>query len=209
MFIERDNIGEIRPCAPNKILITATETIRPFSRFLPVGFQTKAKTTIQRTVGKIEEILNVLSENDLSRPFLIDFARVIEITNLIESTYEYNDRWNNVGYEWDINTFISIIKRLVDNIQSPSLNGRIYCYVQTGRNISRMKNNNTAFTDAPDDGRTDIPTARSVATETPCLIILKQTGLSENGWRDTEFWWPVLIAPGNTRTAIFARETID
>ena len=209
VFIERDNIGEIRPCAPNKVLITATETIRPFSRFLPVGFQTKAKTTIQRTVCKIDEIVNVLSENDLSRPFLIDFVRVIEITNLIESTYEYNDRWNNIGYEWDINTFISIIKRLVDNIQSPSLNGRIYCYVQTGRNISRMKNNNTAFTDAPDDGRADIPTARNVAIETPCLILLKQTGLSENGWRDVAFWWPVLISPGNTRTAIFARETID
>ncbi len=209
VFIERDNRGEIRPCAPNKVLITATETIRPFSRFLPVGFQTKAKLTIQRTVYKIEEIVNNLSENNLSRPFLIDFASVNEVINLIESTYEYNVRWNNVGYEWDINTFISIIKRLVDNIQSISLKGKIYCYAQTGRNISRMKNNNTAFTDAPDDGRTDIPTARNIATETPCLILLKQTGLSEAGWRDAEFWWPVLISPGNTRTAIFAKETID
>ena len=46
VFIERDNAGTIRPCAPNKILITATETIRPFKRYLPIGFQTKAKCPV-------------------------------------------------------------------------------------------------------------------------------------------------------------------
>lgn len=209
IFIERDNTGTIRPCAPNKILITSTETIRPFGRYLPIGFQTKARTTIQSIVNQVNEIVLRESNNDLSRPFLITTETAIEIINLIERTFEYDDRWNNTGYKWDKNTFIAIIRRLVSAISNPQLNGRIYCYAQTGRNIGRLKNNNTAFTDAPDDGQTDIPIARGVANETPCLIILKQNGRANAGWRETEFWWPILVTPANTRTAVFASETID
>lgn len=209
VFIERDNTGTIRPCAPNKILITSTETIRPFGRFLPIGFQTKSRTAIQAIINRIDQIIMRESNNDLCRPFLITTETAIEIINLIEQTFEYGEGWNNIGYEWDKNTFIAIIRRLVDNISNPQLKGRIYCYTQTGRKISRLKNNNTAFTDAPDDGRTDIPIARNVANETPCLILLKQNGLSSNGWKDAEFWWPVLFTPANTRTAVFASETIN
>lgn len=210
IFVESDNNGVIRPCAPNKILITSTATLRPSGRFLPpVGFQTRSRTAIQGAVNNIEQIINRESGGNLTRPFLITTALAIEIINLIESTFEYDERWNNVGYEWEKNVYLAVIKRLTENITNPDLKGRLYCYAQTGRNISRFKNNNTAFTDAPDDGRTDIPTARSVAVETPCLILLKQNGLSVNGWRDAEFWWPVLFTPANTRSAVFAIETVN
>lgn len=208
VFIERDNAGTIRPCAPNKILITSTETIRPFRRYLPIGFQTKAKTHIQTAINRIDQIVFSASNNDITRPFLIELDRAIEIINLIESTFDYGERWNNLGYEWDKETFVAIIRRLVDSISIPELRGRLYIYAQTDRNISMLKNNNTAFTDAPDDGRTDIPMARGVAVETPCLILLKQNGLSSSGWRDAAFWWPILFTPLNTRTAVFASETL-
>lgn len=209
VFIERDSRGTIRPCAPNKILITSTETIRSSGRYLPIGFQTKSRSTIQPIVDSIYQIVMRESNNNLSRPFLINLETAIEIINLIEETIEYDGRWKNTDYEWDKNTFIAIMRRLVDSINNPELQGKIYCYAQTGRNISRYKNNNTAFTDAPDDGRTDIPMARSVANETPCLILLKQNGTISSGWRDAEFWWPVLFTPLNTRTAVFASKTIN
>lgn len=47
------------------------------------------------------------------------------------------------------------------------------------------------------------------AVETPCLLLLKQNGISTNGWRDAEFWWPVLFTPANTRTAVFASKTLN
>ena len=171
--------------------------------------QTGTRTHIQRTINRIDQIIYSGSNNDFSRPFLFELDRAIEIINLIESTFEYDERWNNNGYEWDKETFIAIIRRLVDSISIGELRGKIYCYAQTGRNISRLKNNNTAFTDAPDDGKTDIPIARSVAIETPCLILLKQNGLPTNGWRGAEFWWPVLFTPEITRTAVFASKTLN
>ncbi len=209
VFLERDESGEIRPCAPNKILITSTETIHPCSRSLPIGFQTKPKSSIESAVKKIDMIVKKLSGNGISEPFLITLEDAEKIVRLIASTYVYGERWNNKGLKWEINTFRAIMKRLVDNIHSEELKGKIYCYAQTNRNISRMINNNTAFTDAPDSGTSDLPMARNVASETPCLILLKQNGLSKNGWRGAEFWWPILVSPRNARQAIFARETME
>lgn len=208
IFIERDGTGAIRPCAPNKILITSTETIRPFSRFLPIGFQTKARTHIHRTVLRIDEMIDEACNGDYTEPFKIGLDKSLEILDLINSTFEYDSRYNNMDYEWDVRTHKAILRRLVDSVQNPELQGYLYCYAQTGRDMSRMKSNNTAFTNAPDNSRTDLTLARNVAREAPCLILLKQSGSSLRGWRDAEFWWPVIVTPANTRTAVFASETL-
>jgi hypothetical protein len=209
VFVERDNNGTIRPCAPNKILITSTHTIRPSSRFLPVGFQTRARTHIQSTVEEISTIIEIASNRNYNEPFLIDVTTAYKIIDLINSTFEYEERHENLGIEWDYITFKAILRRLQDNITSPNLKGKIYCYAQTGRNLSRKKNNGLSFSDAPDDGNTDRRIARGIATETACIILLKQNGLKDRGWRDTEFWWPILMTPANSRSAVFASETLN
>lgn len=209
VFVERDSQGTIRPCSPNKILIASTHTIRPHSRFLPVGFQTKSKTIIQNTVEKIDHILNNSSGNNFTQPFLLDIKDAYNIIDLINSTFEYKEIYENQGLEWDYITFKAILRRLQSNIQNENLKDKIYCYAQTKRNISRMKNNGFTFSDAPDDGNTDRRIAKRVANETACLILLKQTGLKENGWRNSEFWWPILMTPLNSRPAVFASETIN
>jgi hypothetical protein len=209
VFVERDASGTIRPCAPNKILITSTHTIRPHSRFLPVGFQTKAKSHINAIVQEIDILLNNESNYNSSEPFLIDVEKVFKIVDLINSTFEYDDRHGNKGLEWDFITFKAILRRLQSNINNPLLKGKIYCYVKSERNISREKNNGITFSDAPDDGNTDRRIAKSVSNETACIMLLKQTGLKDNGWRDAEFWWPVLVTPRNSRPAVFASETIN
>jgi len=209
VFVERDAQGIIRPCAPNKILITSTHTIRPHSRFLPVGFQTKARTHIQNIVSEIDKILLDASNGNFSQPFLLDVENAYRLIELMNSTFEYEERHENKGLEWDYITFKAIFRRLQSNVLRQELKGKIYCYAQTGRNLNRKKNNGLTFSDAPDDGNTDRRIARSVANETACLILLKQNGLKENGWRDTEFWWPVLMTPLNSRPAVFASETMN
>jgi hypothetical protein len=72
VFIRRDNFNRIVPCSPNKILLSTTTTLRPLRRILPIGFQTKARTTTKR---KIDEIDNLLSDyyddGQSSPPFLL------------------------------------------------------------------------------------------------------------------------------------------
>ena len=208
VFVERDAAGQIKPCAPSKILITSTHSIKPHSRFLPVGFQTGARTNIEKTIKEIDKILEDASRGSYDRPFLLDVESAYHIVDMIQSTFEYKDVHENVGLDWDHLTFKAIIRRLQSNVVSSHLKGQVYCYVQRDRNISRKKNNGMTFSDAPDDGNTDRVIARQEAVETACLILLRQNGRKSNGWRDAEFWWPILMTPRNSRPAIFASETV-
>jgi len=39
------------------------------------------------------------------------------------------------------------------------------------------------------------------------LMMIRQNGLEEQGWRGMPFYWPVIYAPQNVRVSIFAHET--
>ena len=34
-----------------------------------------------------------------------------------------------------------------------------------------------------------------MAENKPVLMLLKQRGIKENGWRDAEFYWPTIVMP--------------
>lgn len=38
----------------------------------------------------------------------------------------------------------------------------------------------------------------------PTLMLMKQNGLLENGWKGAKFYWPVLISPENINTAVYS-----
>ena len=56
-FIRQAANGRIIPCSPNKILVAATQTLKPFRRLLPIGFQSKYKTHIAAAIVKIDELI--------------------------------------------------------------------------------------------------------------------------------------------------------
>ncbi len=208
VFLLRDETGQVKHCAPNKILISSTETIRPFRRLLPRGMQTGTKTAILKTNNEIEKILNHYhKDRDPNEPFLIDSKDAEIILKKISSTYLYEDHYENVNYKWDVLTTIAVIKKLTTGLKDSSLESKLYCVVKKNRNSSRKKMNG-AFYDAPDDGKIDIPLAKKVAKKIPCLQLFYQNGRKENGWRDAPFWWPVLMCPENIKTHVFASKTI-
>ena len=69
-------------------------------------------------------------------------------------------------------------------------------------NARRIRENGK-FMDAPDTGSTDLAKAREVAKTAPALMVFRQNGKKEQGWRDTPFYWPVLVAPKKLKPAIF------
>ena len=197
VFIRKDGKGEIIPCAPSKMLIASTTTLKPHKRLLPIGFQTNDKTKIQ--VEKVEEILKPYEKS--KEPFKLPLHQVLSICDLINDTFDYNQA-DNKDYGWDVEEFKSVIKHLCKYAET----AEVYCLVHRDREISRRIAHNTAFSDSPDDGR-DQQRAREVAIKIPCLTLLKQRGLIKNGWCDTEFWWPILMTPKNTKVCIFASKT--
>ena len=84
--------------------------------------------------------------------------------------------------------------------------GMVLVAVRDNRNLSRERENiydkRGRFIDAPEAGR-DITIDRANAIDRPALVLLKQNGLLDLGWRGTAFFWPVLTMPENIEPGIF------
>ena len=78
--------------------------------------------------------------------------------------------------------------------------------VRDDRNLSRERENiydkRGRFIDAPEAGG-EINIDRRNATDRPVIVLLKQNGMIDQGWRGTAFYWPVLTLPENMEPGIF------
>jgi len=99
IFIQRDAAGQIKPCSPNKILISNTTTLRPFKRILPIGFQTDYRTRVLPVVEKIDHIIDqATAGGSLSNPFQISLQVGLEFLRKIEPTLLMEE---DMGYSFD------------------------------------------------------------------------------------------------------------
>ena len=96
----------------------------------------------------------------------------------------------------------SMIKYLSKDI----LKVKIYCV--DNRNISRLKADSKYYSDAPYTGSTDLKAAREMADNTPVLMLIKQNGKAELGWKDAQFYWPVLVVQKDVKSAAYTSDLI-
>ncbi|MBP6611174.1 MAG: DEAD/DEAH box helicase family protein [Paludibacter sp.] len=199
IFICYDPQSGIRPCSPQRLLITETETLKAGKRVLPIGFQTKSNTDIQKAIEQIDFLIENAPNYQKDVVFDLDKQTAIAIIELIATTYTYSRLIdNNEGLEWNHQGVIGIIKRLSHDSKI------IRCLHRTNRNMSRLREDNVSFVDAPDDGNTDLKWSRKAADVVPALMLFKENGKKEKGWRDAAFYWPVLVCPKNTTSSIYA-----
>lgn len=205
VFIQKDTENNIVPCSPNKLLLSQTTTLKPFKRLLPVGFQTGYKTYISPIVDEIDRIIHSTSEGT-EEPFLLDLDTAVKIIKLIKDTHD-----DQAGEVWDEDSFISSMEYLSMNTDSEYA-GNVWCIVRENRNINRIRQDGK-YEDSPDTPKGEkgeLKIVRSVAKDIPALILLRQNGEEgENKWRGAAFWWPVLVAPENTRTIVYSKKVSD
>ena len=203
VFIRQDPSNKIIPCSPNKILLSTTTTLTPHKRKLPIGFQTDYKTYIKSIIEQIDTKLPDLQLKDKpEEPFLTDLHNVLQIIDEISKTLKFEE-----GFDWDWKAFKASIEFLSLNTNNENERGKVWCIVRTDRNLSRMKQDR--FSDAPDTPKDELPIAKEKAVDVPTLILIRENGKEEDGWRGSPFWWPVLIPPKNTPTVIFASDIVD
>jgi hypothetical protein len=162
------------------------------------------KRYISKTVQEIDKIVDSLVQgND---PVLIDLKDAVAIIEKIHQTFD-----PNAGEKWDEKAFISSMEYLANNVPEQQI-GKVWCIVRKERNISRIRKSTGRYEDAPDTAsgsKNEFNVAKRIATENPVLILTRQQGLEEKGWRGAEFWWPVLVTPIKTPTVVFTSETLD
>lgn len=198
----------IKPCASTKIKVSNALMLKPQKRILPVGFWTGGKTATKKAMDSIKNLIvhapgyNQQDENGF---FEIDKSTVVEIIQLIETTYIYDDKFYNKDRKNDIKELLCALEYCTDKS-----NGKIWGLHRENRNMNRLRDNG-AYIDAPDDGRTDLRPARLKAKDVPVVMFIQQNGAickdanGENiGWNGAPFYWPVLLTQENINPVMFA-----
>lgn len=201
----------IRPCATQKIKVSNALTLKPQMRKLPIGFWTGSKTAIHKTVEQIDRLITESAnyvKQDEDGIFEMTKEEVMHILNLIESTYLYDEKHNNLDRKNDIKEMLCALEYCAEYSQN-----KVYVMHRTNRNMSRLRSNG-GFIDAPEDGRTDSTPANNKAIDAPVVIFLRENGnkeldpvTGENiGWNNAAFYWPVLRSQKNINPVMFALE---
>lgn len=198
----REERGRIRPCAPSKVMISTLTSLTPGKRLLPVGFQTKAPSTIQRHIAKLDQKIDQLSGLGNS-PRLVEAERVCEAVSEALSLLDLSDP----DCVFDEKAFLAAIRYLSDQCADPAERGKVLLLVRRGRRASRQYQSGR-FSNTPWTGQ-DAETAKDAAVDVPLVMLLRQQGGVAEGWRGAPFWWPVLQAPQNTRPVVFSADILS
>ncbi len=207
VFIRKDESGLIRACSPNKVLISKVTTLRPFRRILPVGFQTLYPTYLKPVIASIDKFIDEMGGCD-GEPFLVDADLAIEIIRKVQSTLQSEV---DEGYQFDWDAAISIVRYLSHLSEDLAYKHKVWCLVRKDRNLSRTVSagSHALYSDAPDTTRTEGVVAKRTALNNPMLMLIRQNGTEEKGWRGSPFYWPVIYAQKNVKTVIFSSEVTD
>ena len=202
IFIQKAQDNTVIPCSPNKILLSNVTTIRPLKRLLPVGFQSGYKTYIAATIADIDSLIaKHQTAGHPEAPFQLPLDDAIAILEKIYSTLEFEES----GYPSNKDELIGAMTHLSQNTSEATQRGLVWGLWRGDRDLSRIREGGR-FANAPDSPHREGKIAREVATHLPVLMLLRQNGREEDGWRGTAFYWPVLLTPMDTKTAMFANE---
>ena len=198
VFIQADANRRVRPCAPNKVLLSNVVAIRPTGLYLPTGFQTRTG----REMATAERELNAIipsGARDKQQFVEIDRGTALHIIAVLEKTLEFSGD----DFEWDA------MRGLLDYYSEIRDDGdaKVLLLVETGRKLSKERSGDKSGLSILGGGairRLVLDPLRSK----PALILLQQEGTKDLGWSGHKFWWPILAAPGTAEPCVFATKVV-
>jgi hypothetical protein len=206
IFIQKAKDGSVIPCSPNKILLTATTTLKPHKRLLPVGFQTETKGKTRTVTEQIDAVLLQHRPAGASKePFKIPTEVAHQLLDLAAKVILMEE---DEGYSFDWQSVYAAIDYLDKRSAVP---GHVWCLWLTDRNNARLagEGSHTKYVATPDTASSEGKTAREFAKDSPMLMLFRQNGAEEKGWKGAPFYWPLVWTPANTPVAIYANQTND
>lgn len=199
-FIQRDTANTLIPCSPNKLLFSDLTTVRPGKRYLPVGFQTVAKTKGKKNLEALDVAVEGACQGAYGKAILVPLVVAVE---LLAATYENLEF--EIEDENDKRANLAILEHLSKRSVNPHERGQVWLVAQKGRRLKRFKGDGR-FENSPDTQQ-QAAIADQHAENIPVLLMLRQNGEEADGWRDLPFWWPVVVSPRNAITSVFTAET--
>lgn len=200
VFLHVDPQRRLRPCNPNRILLSSVIALRPYGRLIPVGFTTSG-VAISNTESIDELLENHRSDETV---FSIPLSVASQIVDLIRDSLQMDpDR------TFDFEGMKAAIVHLSSaNSDAGSYVGsEVVCLLRSDRNDRKYRASDPSrLQNAPessgDDGLLD-PERHG----RPALLLYRENGATDRGWSGDPFYWPVLQAPPEAEPVIFAEET--
>jgi len=193
VFIRSDAARRVRPCAPNKILLSDVVAVSPNNMLLPSDFQTKGGAAMTKIEKELDRLIKP-EWRDIDDFVSIDRKGALAIIDIIEQSMEFD----TVEFEWDA------MRGLIDYYADVAKGGggKILVWAETGRKLSRSGSGDKS-------GRSILGTAlRKRVLGEPrsksALILLQQEGGRDLGWTAHKFWWPLFAAPTDAEPCVFA-----
>lgn len=193
IFIQADANQRVRPCAPNKVLLSNVVAIKPSGLYLPTGFKMLGGREADLVHQRVESLIPI---GALDTRRFVEIAReeALKILSSIEETFELDDS----DFEWDA------MRGLLDYYADirEDCAGKVLLLAVTGRELARERSGDKS-------GLSILgPRLRSLVIDPnrtqPALILLRQEGSRDLGWSGYRFWWPILAAPGTVAPCVFA-----
>lgn len=192
VFIRSDAKGGIAPCAPSKISLSDVVAVRPNDLFLPTGFDTIAGGRLKRDVAAIDAMIPPNSIG--SKKFVeLELADALAIIDAVATTLV-----SDAEPEFDWSAMKGLLRYYAEQAE-----GRILLLAEQGRRLSKEASGDRS-------GLSILGTAelRSIVREptriAPAIVLLKQDGGPDLGWKAGPFWWPMLVSPALANSCVFA-----
>jgi len=200
VFIQADSANRVRPCAPNKVLLSNVIPMKPAGMYLPTGFTTVPGSELAAAERELRPLIPSAAI-DTKRFVEIDRGTALHIISVLEKTMEFSDS----EFEWEA------MRGLIDYYSDARKDGdgKVLLLAETGRELDREKSGDKSGLSILGGGTNIRGLVLDPLRSKPALILLQQTGTKELHWSGHKFWWPILAAPGNAEPCVFATKVMS
>jgi hypothetical protein len=196
VFIQADSRQKIVPCAPSKISMSDVVAVRPNDFYFPSKFDTVDSAASRNATRQLE--LDIKTDWRNAHRFidvsLDDALRFIHLSRPMIAVTESPD------FQW-------IAMEGLLRYYAARVEDRVDLLVEINRDLGRPESGDKSGLSIV--GGIEIRRLlRQTLRAKPALVLLRQNGQREKGWRaDKPFWWPVLVAPSNAEACVFSATT--
>ncbi|WP_286798482.1 Z1 domain-containing protein [Pseudomonas sp. UBA4034] len=187
IFIENNSKSGITPCSPSKVAMSEVISVRPSGYLLPQGFDTKPGILASSALAKLDQALESYKDKTLLSEINLDEALGLIATAQKAISLEHLSK-----FQWEAMSGLL-------SYYSKSANNKVKILVATDRDIGLKSKDKSGESIVGGKGIRDL-LART--RKEPALVLLRQNGKDWTG--QMPFWWPVLVAPTETSTCLYA-----
>jgi len=192
VFIQNDINGGVTPCAPNKLYLSDTTSVRPNNILLPTNFNTLKDKRLKELTSEITKLIptECIDSQTFTRIPLETAIKIIELSAL-SITFD-----SPVPFDWE--AMRGLLTYYCEKFKSDVL-----ILAETDRALHKEKSGDRS-------GLSILGTdkLRKIVKEptrsAPALILLQQKGGAGLGWNGGPFWWPMLASPPQAKSCVFA-----